>query len=189
MSRGPALSLWTRFLAAFAATVILGVGAVAITGLLGLNSQTPQVRPTVSPARGYVLQWRAAGTPDRSVTVAADGSGCEVLEKSDFLYRACVLTTNLDPAVIAGEAFGRINVESTPAREALIWRAVLNGDETFCLRGGLAGPPLSECENAVRAGFRVATDSSLRAEAASERGDPRHRPGRGTRGGLGPERP
>lgn len=167
MSRGPALGLRTKFLAAFAATLLFGAAALVVTGLRDLNSQTPQTRPTISPTKGYELTWTSGAAPSNRLRVADDGSGCEPLKKSDFLYRACVLATNLDPAVIAGEAFGRINVEPTPAREALIWRAVLSNDRSVCQRGGLAEPSLGECETAVQAGVRRATDSGLTVDVST----------------------
>jgi hypothetical protein len=86
------------------------------------------------------------------------------LEASDFLYRACVLTTNQDPAVIAGEAFGHLNSERTPSHEALIWRAILDRDMTVCSRGGLLDAGLASCEAAVRIGERRIADVGIRVQ-------------------------
>jgi hypothetical protein len=151
----------------------LAIGAAAaavVANIRGLYPQTPQARPTISPARGYELSWIVSAAPPAKLNIAIDGGGCETLASSDFLYRACVLATNLDPLVIAGEAFGRLNFEPTPAREALIWRAVLNSDQSVCAAGGLAEPYLGECRRAVEAGVRRATDASLTVEISH--GDP-----------------
>ena len=164
----PALGSKTRFLVAFAATVLLGASAIAIANLGSLNSQTGQTRPTTSPSRGYELTWTSGAATPSALKVGLDGGGCETLGESDYLYRVCVLATNVDPAVIAGEAFGRINVEPTPALEALIWRAVLGGDRSVCEGGGLAGSSLETCERAVEAGFRRATDSGVTVEIKTE---------------------
>jgi hypothetical protein len=114
--------LRTRFVLAFAATVLLGAAILSLGEVQRLNSQVPQSRPTISPSEGYQLRWRQGTAPDEQAQIAADGSGCEPLGESDFLYQACVLATNTDPVVIAGQAFGQLNQVATPAREALIWR-------------------------------------------------------------------
>lgn len=114
------------------------------------------------------MTWASGAATPSALKVADDGGGCETLGKSDYLYRVCVLATNVDPAVIAGEAFGRINVEPTPALEALLWRAVLGSDRSVCEGGGLAGSSLEKCESAVEAGLRRATDSGVTVEIKTE---------------------
>jgi hypothetical protein len=157
----------TRFAIAFIATVVVGLVVLGGHALLAAMQPHAPSRPTISPTAPYRLIAQDGDQPSTTVDVSADGGGCEVVRRSDYLYRACVLAVNLDPAVIAGEAFGRINLEPTPAREGLIWRAVLDGDPGICSGGGLEGEPLDECLGAVGEERRVVTDAGLRVEVST----------------------
>ncbi len=175
MSREVGLSSRTRFLGALAATVAVGVTGLALVGVRDLLGSSPQHRPSISPTSSYELDWQRRGaTQFHRVQIAPDGSGCEPLHSSETLYRACVLAVNLDPAVIAGEAFGQINIAPTPSLEALIWRAMLSDDPTVCNRGGLEGSVLEVCTDAFRAGQRVASDQgvTVRIERPKELSSP-----------------
>lgn len=154
----------TRFFLAFAFT--LGIGALLLALGTAPEPGAPaptRSRPTISPSSAYELRWQAPGGAETLATIAADGAGCEVVGSSQFLYTTCVLATNEDAAVIGGQAFGHINQWPTPAREALVWRAVLDGDPAMCAEGGLLTPSLEECQAAVRAGTRTATDQGFSA--------------------------
>jgi hypothetical protein len=150
--------LRNRFLAAFIVAVILGVT------LLGINTflrQYPNVlyQLATPPARGgYAIKWSGPSTLPVLLTVNWDGSNCVFLEASTFLRTTCELATHLDPAYIGGQAFGRLNNAATPAGEALIWRAVVDGDVSDCERGGLLEAHLAICAQAVQAGVRAIDD-------------------------------
>jgi len=156
--------LRTRFLLAFVFTLGIGALLLALGKAAEPGAPTPtRSRPTISPSSGYEFRWQAPGSAEKLATIAADGAGCEVLGSSQFLYTACVLATNEDAAGIGGQAFGHINEWPTPAREAVIWRAVLDGDPAVCAEGGLLTPSLEECQAAVGAGTRTATDQGFSA--------------------------
>lgn len=148
-----------RFVAALVTTLVIG-GFALLVLTFQRSVQPGRERPPLgSPSEPYALEWRVGNAaPFREARIAQDGAGCEVLEASRVLYKACRMTTNLDPRVIAGEAFGRINLEPTPALEALIWRGILSDDQTVCARGGLVEHFLEVCERAVADGVRTTTD-------------------------------
>lgn len=88
----------------------------------------------------------------RSVTIGAQGEGCEVFLPDADANRTCLIATNVIPSIIGGEAYGDLNVRHTPALDALIWRARADGDASVCERGGLDAGFLDLCERAAQAG-------------------------------------
>jgi hypothetical protein len=157
-----------RFLVALLVTLFVGGIVLTVSRLQSMGQQPVGQRPSLAASSSYSLSMRVGEHgPFKDVGVAADGGGCEVLSASDYLYRACVLTTNLDPVVIAGAAFGRINEAPTPAFEALIWRGVLSDDASICAGGGLKPPLLTECLSAVASRGRVASDGGATVRVSS----------------------
>ncbi len=135
-----------------ALVVLLGVGLLAVgtprlLTLLGPDYGAP--RPTPAQLAGYSMTYRIGKGPDKDLHIATDGSACGALASSDTLRTTCILALNVDPAFIAAEAFGGLNVVDTPAYEAIIWRAVLAGDAGICAAGGLLGERLTHCRTAV----------------------------------------
>ena len=152
----------TKFVIALVATLVFGGATLAIVANQRLSGHATQARPTAAAWRPYTLEWRRSSDQTfRQTAIGNDGTGCEAVVDSDLLYRSCVLATNLDPAIIASEAFGRINVEATPSLEAVIWRGILSNDAGVCARAGLSGPFLAECQSAVEARQRTVTDHGL----------------------------
>lgn len=140
------------YIKVFLPLVLLGLVIVVVTLLRGFVAQLqPDARPTGAPVEGYELAYSIGGAETKRLVVDPDGRACDVLERSEYLVSACVLATNLDPRVIAGEAFGRLNSEDTPAFEAILWRALLSSNQAFCDDAGLLEPRLSRCR-AVAAG-------------------------------------
>ena len=152
---------------------------LAATGCSLMGSQT---RPTGAVTEGYVLEYARGAEQLSPLRVDRDAEACLELraievgqrtlaapgtasplptEPEPVLYVACVLATNIDGRVIAGEAFGRLNDEDTPALEAIIWRARLNGDRALCDNAGLLGVRLDRCHAAVdSAEYRVTDGAS-----------------------------
>jgi hypothetical protein len=118
-------------------------------------------RPTGVARSSFVLSYSLSGSPPKRLTVDSEGDACTVLGKSERLYTACVLTTNVDPRAIAGGAFGRLNDEETPSLEAIIWRARLAGDPGECDDAGLLGDFLTRCHDDVQAPYYDVTDSGV----------------------------
>ncbi|MES2211392.1 MAG: hypothetical protein V4515_14610 [Chloroflexota bacterium] len=152
---------------AFLASVI-----VAVTLLRNAVYQIqPDARPTAAPVEGYELSYAVDGGNPVSLVVDPDGRACEALKRSEYLRVACVLATNKNPRVIAGAAFGKLNNEDTPAFEAILWRARMDSNPTFCDDSGLLEPRLGRC-HAVAGGadyevsrsgitVRISADSSI----------------------------
>lgn len=133
--------------------VAVGAGlALAAAVYLAASSfftaiSTPPSRvPPVTPTAGYELEIVAEGGVASRVAIGADGNGCDRLVDSERLYTACLVAVNLDPRIIGASALGRLNSERTPALDALVWRARLDGDASVCAEGGLTGDFLAECE-------------------------------------------
>ena len=118
-------------------------------------------RPTGVARSAFALEYSISGSPLTRLQVDSEGEACAVLRKSERLATACVLTTNVDPRVIAGEAFGRLNDEETPSLDAIIWRARLAGDVTECDDAGLLGEFLTRCHQAVQALEYQVTDAEV----------------------------
>lgn len=134
------------------ALLAIGVTVLAGTALEALSFPNGgEPRPTEAQLKAYTLRYRiASGAPVVTLTVGTDGTAChQALAKSARLSTACVLALNVDPAWIAGEAFGRLNSEDTVAFEAIIWRARLNGDPNACDRAGLLDQRLARCRSAA----------------------------------------
>ena len=162
MWRGMGRRFQIKFVAALVITLALGGSALWVMAIQRSTGQTPQQRPTVSPSEPYLLEWRRGDSAlFQEAHIGKDGAGCEVVQASDLLYKACVLTTNLEPAVIASEAFGHLNSAPTPSLEALIWRGILSDDISVCPRAGLMDRYLDDCTRAVGAGRRTVTDQDL----------------------------
>ena len=62
---------------------------------------------------------------------------------------------------IAAISAGRLNFGVEPTFEALVWRAVINRDPSFCVAGGLLDDHLVDCEAAARLGHRSASDHGV----------------------------
>ncbi len=162
----------------------LGTGLLlsSALGLSACSAFMSQPRPTAAVTEAYVLEYARGAEPLASLSVDRDAMACqalraiEVAERSPAghgllsplptepeppLYVACVLATNIDGSVIAGEAFGRLNDEDTPALEAIMWRARLNADPAFCDDAGLLGERLDRCHAAVNAEVYRVTDGPL----------------------------
>jgi hypothetical protein len=118
-------------------------------------------RPTGVERSSFVLSYSIGGSPFTPLRVDSEGDACVVLRRSERLATACVLTTNVDPRVIAGEAFGRLNNEETPSLDAIIWRARLAGDPGMCDEGGLLGEFLTRCHDGVQAAEYQVSDSGV----------------------------
>jgi len=161
----------------------LGLVLLAAVGIAACNLYPGgRTRPTAAVTESYVLEYaRGSDTPIR-LTIDKDAAACLVLraielgsrspspagstsplptEPEPTLYVACILATNIDGTVIAGEAFGRLNDEDTPALEAIIWRARLDADRIFCENAGLLGDRLEQCHAAVDADVYRVTDGDL----------------------------
>ncbi len=149
MSRAAVPSSLVRFLAALLATIAVGAGVIVVTSIQNAPTRGPGNVPTPAERVGYRLVVRVGDAGRAPIEIASDGVGCEPLEPSDLLYRACVLSTNVDAAVIASEAFGRLNLEYSAVTEALIWRARLSEGPGFCDEAGLEGVFLERCTTSV----------------------------------------
>jgi hypothetical protein len=161
----------------------LGLVLLAAVGVAGCNVYPGGLtRPTAAITESYALEYTRGTDALMDLTIDKDAAACLVLraieignrspspagttsplptEPEPTLYVACVLATNIDGTVIAGEAFGRLNEEDTPALEAIIWRARLNADRTFCENAGLIGERLDRCHAAVDADVYRVTDGEL----------------------------
>ena len=118
--------------------------------------------PTLAQTVSYQLQYRDDPASVYQVLhVDANGDACSALAPSESLFHSCVLATNLDTSVIAGEAFGDLNVKDTPAFEAIIWRSVLDGVADDCDQAGLLGSRLATCRAAAQSGHWEAHDAGL----------------------------
>jgi len=171
----------------------LGLIILAAVGVAGCNLYPGgRTRPTAAITESYVLEY-ARGTDARiRLTIDKDAAACLVLraieigsrspspvgtasplptEPEPTLYVACVLATNIDGTFIAGEAFGKLNDEDTPALEAIIWRARLDADRTFCESAGLLGERLEHCHAAVDADVYRVTDGDLTVVVPKPTGD------------------
>lgn len=149
MSRGTARASFLSFVLAVIATLVVG-GALIVTREVDLPGSTaPPQRPTITPTAGYeILVRRGVGTDER-LSIDREGRGCDGLAPSRLLDRACTLATALDPSVIAGEAFGGLNLAYTAVSEAIFWRARLSEGPSFCGSAGLTDALLSRCIDAV----------------------------------------
>jgi len=150
--------------------LVIAVGAVmalAVTVYLAASSfftaiSTPPSRvPPDNPTAGYELEIGSTDGTWRSVVIEADGEGCDRLVQGERLYTACLVAVNLDPRLIGASALGRLNSEPTPALDALVWRARLDGDPSVCAEGGLSGGFLADCERLAAAEGYEVRDSGL----------------------------
>lgn len=157
------------YVLALAGLIIVGFGVLYATSLFSaVNPGYGEPRPTEAQLRGYTVEYRLAdGAPDATLQVDTDGAACAKLSPSETLAKACVLALNVDPAFIAGEAFGRLNNEDTVAYEAIIWRARLDGDAAICEAGGLLDARLAACRDAVAAEKYTRTDHGVTATVPS----------------------
>jgi hypothetical protein len=165
---------WTfarTYFVALVVVMVLGITAAIVTRQISTNP-TPGFgapRPTPAQLRTYVLEYTRANAKATILSVDVDGVACRVLSGSADLMTACVLALNIDPAFIASQAFGRLNVEDTPAYEAIIWRATLDADPNICDRGGLLGDRLAGCRIAASAGPYQQTRDGLTVTIGSPR--------------------
>lgn len=143
--RRAALSFTRTYLIALAVLMTLGIGAVVVVRQATRPGGFDAPRPTGAVLRTYALQIQRGSAPPTTTAVDVDGAACRALNASQFLATACVLALNVDPTFIAAEAFGRLNTEDTPSYEAMVWRAILDGDPDICDRGGLVGDRLTHC--------------------------------------------
>ena len=104
--------------------------------------------PTQVPISGFELLVQRGSQPQERLVISKDGSGCQTL--GEPLSTVCLMATNVQPDVIGGAAFGKLNDADTPSLTALIWRARIDGDVSVCQRGGLTGERRSRCERAAR---------------------------------------
>jgi hypothetical protein len=111
-----------------------------------------------NPVGGYLIEVSTAGGDFVSVTIGAEGEGCERFSADEDAERTCYIATSLIPTLIGGEAYGELNQVRTPAVDALVWRARANADPSVCAEGGLTGAFLAECErDAVAVDYEYAT--------------------------------
>jgi hypothetical protein len=151
-----------RFLAALIATILIGgVGAFVLASLLPPVSQRAPERPTPPPRSGYVIEIMSHGGEWVATRIDEDAVECEALQSVERLYRACVLATNEDIQLIAGEAFGRLNSEYTDALEAIIWRGRIENSSDVCADAGLEWEFLETCEMKVSQGEYVVGSGDL----------------------------
>lgn len=143
------------------------VATLAVVTYLAASSfltaiSTPFSRiPPANPAAGYELEIGSEGGMAVRVAIGADGAGCDRLVASERLYTACLVAVNLDARLIGASALGRLNSERTPALDALVWRARLDGDASVCAEGGLSGDFLIECEQLATADRYEVRDSGF----------------------------
>lgn len=116
-------------------------GFAALQQAVAGQSTKPDRRQELEPYT-ILLTDNAGRASTLAIRAAAD---CEPLGADAWLAETCKLALHKNPAVIAGSAFGRLNLTETPALEALIWRARIDRDASICRRGGLAGDWLSQC--------------------------------------------
>lgn len=134
------------YLVALGILVIVGFGFIVMSRLpLLLGADPGRPRPTPAGLAPYDMDLSTSGGPTTRLTIDSEGLACTSLSESPFLATACVLALNVDPAFIAAEAFGRLNVEDTPSYEAIVWRAYLDADPTICDRSGLLADRLQTC--------------------------------------------
>lgn len=140
------------------------------------------VRPTAAVQESYVLEYARLDEPLTRLVVDKDAHACMRLrdlevegrsptplgtivpvptEPEPRLYVACILATNIDGQMIAGEAFGQLNEVDTNAMEAIFWRARLDGDASVCEHAGLLAVRLDRCHAAVAAEEYRVTDGRL----------------------------
>lgn len=143
------------------------VAALAVATYLVVSSfftaiSTPFSRvPPANPTAAYELDFGPDGGVAVRVAIASDGAGCDRLRASERLYTACLVAVNLDARLIGASALGRLNSERTPALDALVWRARLDGDASVCAKGGLSGDFLAECEQLATAEQYEVRDGGL----------------------------
>ncbi len=158
---------------AVALVSLLALGIVGITIMSVMSVVNPDygaARPTPAQLAAFGIQYSVGSDVTlSSLEVGTDGTACNALGKSQFLKRACVLALNIDPAFIAGEAFGRLNSEDTSAYEAILWRARLDSDPSICDRGGLLEARLERCRSIAADGpySRTADGVTVVVSAAS----------------------
>ena len=150
-----------RFGLAAAVTIGLGLAVVTASTYLGGIGAHASTRPTIEPSAGYVIEYSSDTHARSGLAVGSHGEGCEALAASALLARVCVLATNLNPAVIAGEAFGRLNVEYGAPFEAIVWRARLDGRRDVCDRAGLLRALLDRCHADVGLPVYTVSDSGV----------------------------
>jgi hypothetical protein len=156
ISRRELLVVTVGVVAALAVAIYL-----AVSSFFTANSSPPSRVPPANPTAAYELEIGSEGGVLTRVAIGADGSGCDRLVASERLYTACLVAVNLDARLIGASALGRLNSERTPALDALVWRARLNGDASVCAEGGLSGDFLVECEQLATANEYEVRDSGL----------------------------
>ena len=153
---------------AFAATVGIGLAALAASSLARLNQLQSGARPTVAISEPYVIDYRLAGASEFStIRISQQGTECDTFKPSRTLFRACNLAVNVDAAWIAGDAQGRLNHEYTPSLEAIIWRGRLVGGPEVCQRSGLLDDNLRRCEESVERVEYVVSDAGIEIRVPS----------------------
>lgn len=116
-------------------------------GLEAVPAEIDLEAPVLAP---YSIEVQTPGAAEaRMVEIGPGGMGCQLLDASRTLMDACNLALNVEPTVIAGSAYGRLNTGHTATYEAILWRATLNGDPGFCDRAGLLGESLASCRDAA----------------------------------------
>jgi hypothetical protein len=148
-------------LVALCVVAAIALGVVAVQRLLTPDYGQP--RPTPAALKPYALSF-SGPSANGSATIDVDAAQCDKLKPSQFLVTVCTLALNEDPAFIAAEAFGDLNNRDTPSYEAIIWRALLDGDPAICDQGGLLDQRLATCRALVSAGnAHSVTDSGVTA--------------------------
>lgn len=149
-----------RFLGAFGAS--FAVIAFLVFGLLVSPEEiTYQPERTFLGRRAsYELGYAHPGAAETKLQIGVNGEGCDALAPSEYLQSICRLAVLLDGVEIAASALGTLNAESSPAREAITWRAVITSDPALCAAGGLIADGRMRCEASARSGSHSTTDGA-----------------------------
>lgn len=127
------------------AFVLSAAAAFALLSSRPLAGPPGPAHPEPNPRGAYVIELSSGGSGFTSITVGAEGAGCERLMADANANRICLIANNLDPPIIGAEAYGALNSAPSPAFHALVWRARADADPSVCGRGGLEGELLDRC--------------------------------------------
>lgn len=142
--------------------VSAALAVVVVSGLSGTQLGSPgPAHPQPNPVGGYAMELSTGGGDFVTISVGADGGGCERVPADADANRICLIATNLSPPIIGAEAYGALNAAPSPAFHALVWRARASADSSVCARGGLEGTLLDRCLAESQAADYVYTNGQL----------------------------
>lgn len=107
MYHGQVRDFLRSYVAALISALVLGVALILANSLPPAPGPNAR-RPTPAPQVFYTVRLIVDNREPTSLSVDREGKACDALSASERLKLACVLATNVDSRVIAGEAFGRL---------------------------------------------------------------------------------